>query len=132
MSDAQPQLIVPPEAAWGPTFDVARATDAYIATVPAADREKSDAYFEGGYWIDFWATLIVVALCGLLLHFRFAARLRDWAAARGRGLWIQSLVVSVGFMVALSILTAAVVALHGLFPRAPVRHVELHARPFPR
>ena len=85
MSDATPQLSVPPEAGWGPTFDVARATDAYTATVPAADREKSDAYFEGGYWIEFWSTLITVALCGLLLHFGFTARLRDWAASRGRG-----------------------------------------------
>ena len=47
-------LRIPPEAEWGPTFDVARATDAYIATVPAADRDKSDAYFEGGYWIGAW------------------------------------------------------------------------------
>ncbi len=52
MSDDAAALSVPPEAAWGPTFDVGRATDAYIATVPAADREKSDAYFEGGYWIE--------------------------------------------------------------------------------
>ena len=104
MSEPTPQLNVPREAAWGPTFDVARATDAYIATVPAADREKSDAYFEGGYWIEFWATLITVALCGLLLHFRFTARLRDWAASRGRGPWLQSLVVAIGFMAVLSIL----------------------------
>ena len=105
MSDSTTPLIVPPEAAWGPTFDVARATDAYIATVPAADREKSDAYFEGGYWIDFWATLIVVALCGLLLQIRFAARLRDFAAAHQRGPWVQSLVTAIGFLAALLILT---------------------------
>ncbi len=58
MSEPTPQLNVPREAAWGPTFDVARATDAYIATVPAAEREKSDAYFEGGYWIELWSTLV--------------------------------------------------------------------------
>ena len=84
MSEATPQLSIPPEAAWGPTFDVGRATDAYIATIPAADRARSDAYFEGGYWIGLWGTLLTVALCWLLLHLRFAARLRDWAAARAR------------------------------------------------
>jgi len=104
MSDNQPPLSVPAEAAWGPTFDVGRATDAYIATIPAADRERSDAYYEGGYWIEFWGTLITVALCLLLLHFRFAARLRDFAAARGRGPWVQSLVVAVGVLLALSVL----------------------------
>ena len=98
-------LRVPPEAEWGPTFDVARATDAYIATVPAADREKSDAYFEGGYWIAAWSALIVVLICWLLLRLRFAARIRDWAAARGRGPFLQSLVVAVAFLLVLFVLT---------------------------
>jgi STE24 endopeptidase len=105
MSTATPQLSVPPEAAWGPTFDVGRATDAYIATIPGADRERSDAYYEGGYWIDLWGTLLTVALCIVLLHFRFAARLRDFAAARGRGPWVQSLVVAAGVLLALSVLS---------------------------
>ncbi len=98
-------LRIPPEAEWGPTFDVARATDAYIATVPAADREKSDAYFEGGYWIAAWSTLIVVAICWLLLRSRFAACIRDWAAARGNGPFLQGLFVAIGFVLALYVLT---------------------------
>lgn len=98
------QLSIPPEAAWGPTFDAGRATDAYIATVPAADREKSDAYFEGGYWIDLWSTLVTVAICALLLRTRFAARLRDLAAARGGGPFLQSLAVAAGFLAALAVL----------------------------
>jgi STE24 endopeptidase len=105
MSQEQAQLSIPPEAEWGPTFDVGRATDAYIATIPAADREKSDDYYEGGYWIEAWGTLITVALCVLLLRLRFAARLRDFVAARGRGPWLQSLVVAAGFFLALSILS---------------------------
>jgi Zn-dependent protease with chaperone function len=104
MSDAQPQLSVPPEAVWGPTFDVGRATDAYIATIPAADRAKSDAYYEGGYWIGLWSALLFVVVCWLLLRTRFAARLRDWAAARGRGPWLQSLVVAIGVLVAFAVL----------------------------
>jgi Zn-dependent protease with chaperone function len=99
------ELRLPPDAEWGPYFDVGRATDAYIATVPAADREKSDAYFEGGYWIEAWSTLIVVAIAWLLLRLRFAVRLRDWAAARGRGPFMQSLIVAVGFLFALAVLT---------------------------
>jgi STE24 endopeptidase len=105
MNEEQPPLSIPPEAAWGPTFDVGRATDAYIATVPMADREKSDDYYEGGYWIDAASTLITVALCILLLRLRFAARLRDFIAARGRGPWLQSLAVAAGFFLALSVLS---------------------------
>ena len=104
MSDAQPQLSVPPEAAWGPTFDVGRATDAYIATIPAAERAKSDAYYEGGYWIALWSTLFVVAACWLLLRFRVAARIRDFVAARGRGPWLQSLAVAVLFPLLLGLI----------------------------
>ena len=99
------ELSIPPEAVWGPTFDVGRATDAYIATVPAADRVKSDAYFEGGYWIELWSTLITVAVCALLLRFRFAARVRDFAAARGAGPFVQALAVAAGFIAVLSLLT---------------------------
>lgn len=98
------ELQLPPDAEWGPYFDVGRATDAYIATVPAADRVKSDAYFEGGYWIDAFGTLIVVAIAWLMLRVRFAARLRDWAAARGRGPFLQSFAVAVGFLLALAVL----------------------------
>lgn len=105
MDEVPPQLSIPPEAAWGPTFDVGRATDAYLATIPAPDREKSDAYFEGGYWIGLWGALLTVALCLLLLRFRFAARLRDFAASRGRGPWVQSFVVAAGFLLALAALS---------------------------
>jgi STE24 endopeptidase len=105
MSEPTPGLTVPPEAEWGPTFDVGRATDAYIATIPAADRESSDAYFEGGYWIGLWGTAVAVALCILLLHLKVAARLRDFAARRGWGPWLQSLVAALGFFAALSVLS---------------------------
>jgi STE24 endopeptidase len=105
MSDATATLSIPPESAWGPTFDVGRATDAYIATIPAADRAKSDAYYEGGYWVDFWSVLITVAACVLLLRLRFAARVRDFAAARGGGPFVQALAVAAAFVAALSLLT---------------------------
>ncbi|HEU5468911.1 MAG TPA: M48 family metallopeptidase [Steroidobacteraceae bacterium] len=105
MSEGAAQLSIPPEATWGPTFDVGRATDAYIATVPAADRARSDAYFEGGYWIELWSTVVTVAACALLLRFRFAARLRDFAAARGAGPFVQALAVAAGFFAALAVLT---------------------------
>lgn len=105
MSEQNPSLIVPPEAVWGPTFDVGRATDAYIATIPAADRAKSDAYYEGGYWIGLWSTLIMVALCWLLLRSRLGVRVRDLVAARGRGPWLQSFAVALVVLLAISILS---------------------------
>ena len=34
-----------------PKFDAGRATAAYLARVSGAARARSDAYFEGGYWL---------------------------------------------------------------------------------
>ncbi len=102
--DLPPQLNLPPEAQWGPGFDVSRATDAYVATIPAAEREKSDAYFEGGYWIEAWAVLITVAIAWFLLRTGFSARLRDFAERRSRFRFLQVFIYAVGFLLVLALL----------------------------
>ncbi|HEY6909724.1 MAG TPA: hypothetical protein VI356_10165, partial [Myxococcales bacterium] len=46
----------PPAAASGASgsIDPAAATRAYLDQLPAAQRARSDAYFEGGYWLILW------------------------------------------------------------------------------
>ena len=46
---------------------------------PAEKREKSDAYFEGGYWLILWNFLLAAAISIFLLASRISARLRDFA-----------------------------------------------------
>src|SRR5688572_12075093 len=58
-------LVAPPLVAQG--FDPQAATDQMLARVPAEARARSDAYFEGGYWIRFWSTLITAGLMIALL-----------------------------------------------------------------
>jgi len=53
-----------------PPFDVKAATDAYLATVPPDKRARSDAYFEGGYWLQLWDFLLSAAILLLLLQTR--------------------------------------------------------------
>jgi STE24 endopeptidase len=60
-------------------FDPAAATQAWLATVPRNDRQKSDAYFEGGYWMILWDFLLAVAISIFLLASRISARLRDFS-----------------------------------------------------
>jgi len=60
-------------------FDPAEATQAWLATVPADMRAKSDAYFEGGYWLVLWNFLLAAAISTLLLQSRMSARLRNFA-----------------------------------------------------
>jgi Zn-dependent protease with chaperone function len=61
------------------SFDPAAATGAWLATVPANKRAKSDAYFEGGYWLILWNFLVSAAIMIFLLTSRISARLRDFA-----------------------------------------------------
>jgi len=60
-------------------IDPAAATQAWLATVPQEKREKSDAYFEGGYWLILWNFLLAAAISIFLLTSRISARLRDIA-----------------------------------------------------
>ncbi len=98
-----PEILLPPEAAWSAGFDAVRATDAYLATVPAAERAKSDAYFEGGYWIEAWGTLIAVVVLALILRARIAAWLRDFAERRTRRPFLQAFIVAFAFLALLAI-----------------------------
>ena len=60
-------------------FDPAAATQAWLDSVPQDKREKSDAYFEGGYWLVLWNYLVAGTISILLLSSRISARLRDFS-----------------------------------------------------
>jgi STE24 endopeptidase len=81
-------------------FDVNAAVEAYLAKMPAAERARSNDYFEGGYWMLLWDFLYTVIAMWALLRFRWSARMRDLAEriTRIRPLqtalyWIQFIVV---------------------------------------
>jgi STE24 endopeptidase len=61
------------------SFDPAEATRAWLATIPADKRAKSDAYFEGGYWLILWNFLLTAAISIFLLQSRISASLRNFA-----------------------------------------------------
>lgn len=71
-------LALMPLAAHAAEFDVEQATRAWLDTLQGPARVKSDAYFEGGYWLTVWGTLVAVLADGLLLRFGLAARFRTW------------------------------------------------------
>ena len=62
-----------------PQFDARRATDAYLARVSGAARARSDAYFEGGYWLLAVDLIWTLAVSALLLWLKISRALRDWA-----------------------------------------------------
>ena len=60
-------------------FDVDAATEAYLAEMPSSARSRSDAYFEGGYWLQLWDFLYGVVVALVLLNFRWSAAMRNLA-----------------------------------------------------
>ena len=74
-----PGLIVPEAAKAGPGFDAERATEAYLAVLSDEQRAKSDAYFEGGYWLQLWELLLSIGIALLLLFAGLSRRMRELA-----------------------------------------------------
>jgi len=90
-----------PGAARG--FDINAAVDAYLAKMPPAQRARSDAYFEGGYWLLLWDFLSSTLVLWLLLHFRWSARMRDLAERLTRFRPVQTALYWVQFIVVVSL-----------------------------
>lgn len=88
------------------TFDVEAASEAYMAQIPADKRARSDAYFEGGYWLLLWNVLIAVGVAWLLLGTRLSARMRDFAERRTRFKWLQTVIYALQYFVLTALITA--------------------------
>jgi STE24 endopeptidase len=82
-----------------PAFDAAAATRAYLARVSGAERARSDAYFEGGYWLMLLDLAYALVVAGILLGFRLSAGLRDWLADRMRDRLSQTLLYTIAYVV---------------------------------
>ena len=78
--------IQPVDDAWRAALprDAAAATQAYLDRLSADVVARSNAYYEGGYWLTLWNWLAGVAVALLLLATRPSTALRDWAARRIR------------------------------------------------
>jgi STE24 endopeptidase len=92
-----PTLKVPTEAV--NIVDPAAATRSWLASVPADKRAKSDAYFEGGYWLILWDFLLSAAISIFLLQSRISARLRDFAERITRFKAMQVVLYVIPFLV---------------------------------
>src|SRR6267378_7481662 len=86
---ATPTGITDPEA----------ATRAWLDTMPSNEKARSDAYFEGTYWLILWNFLLTVAIALLLLTTKLSARIRDLAAARTSFRPVQAGIYAIGFTI---------------------------------
>jgi len=95
-----PSVITVPAAAQpSDHFDAQAATDAYLAEIPAQARARSDAYFEGGYWLILWDFLYGVVIALVLLNLRWSAAMRNLAERVTRIQPVQTLIYWAEYLV---------------------------------
>ena len=91
-------------ASSGPAFDVEAATDAYLARVPPAEKARSDAYFEGGYWLILWDYVFGAGISLLLLSTGWSARMRALAERITRRAVLRAMAYWAQYLAAVSLI----------------------------
>jgi STE24 endopeptidase len=76
------------------------ATQAYMDRLPPAAVARSNAYFEGGYWLQLWNFLLGLAISAILLSGKRSARVRDWAQRVGGNGFFRDAIFGAFFSVA--------------------------------
>src|SRR5262245_799668 len=94
LAQAQPADLPSPDPV---AIGVEAATTAYLDTIPAEKRARSDAYFEGGYWLTLWDFLWSSLGLLVLLNTGLSARMRDFATRRTRSVFVQPAIYWIGF-----------------------------------
>jgi STE24 endopeptidase len=116
---APAQTNAPPASQAAPSaasqFDVRAAVDAYLAKMPPDQRARSDAYFEGGYWLLLWDFLSAAFVLWLMLRFRWSAKMRNLAERITRFRTLQTVLYWVQFVLVFSILTFPLGIYEGYF-----------------
>jgi len=108
-------ITVPPAAQPSDHFDPEAATNAYLAEIPAEARARSDAYFEGGYWLILWDFLYGVVVALLLLNLRWSAKMRDVAERVTRFKPVHTMVYWAEYLVLTTILLFPLEVYEGYF-----------------
>ncbi|OLC55863.1 MAG: hypothetical protein AUH92_01240 [Acidobacteria bacterium 13_1_40CM_4_69_4] len=86
-----------------------------MAKVPPEQRQRSDAYFEGGYWLILWDFLYGAAVFLFLLASRWSAAMRDRAERLTRFKWLQAGLYWTQFFVVQAVLQFPLTVYEGFF-----------------
>jgi STE24 endopeptidase len=95
--------------------DADAATQAYLDRLPAEVVSRSNAYFEGGYWLQLWNLLLGLAIAVFLLSGRRSARVRDWAQRVGRKPFLRDAIYGAAYAVAAWLLSLPLTIYQGYF-----------------
>jgi STE24 endopeptidase len=85
-------------------FDPEFATRGYLARLSGDKKARSDAYFEGGYWLLLWNFLYTAAIYLLLLQSGLSARMRTLACRITRFKPIQTALYGIQFILVIALI----------------------------
>jgi STE24 endopeptidase len=108
-------ITVPPEAQASPSFNADAATNAYLAQIPASATARSNAYFEGGYWLILWDFLCGAIVSLLLLQLGWSAAFRNLAERITRFKPLQTMIYWVEYLLVTSVLSFPLAVYEGYF-----------------
>lgn len=85
------------------SFDVNKSVNAYLSRVSGKDKERSDAYFEGGYVLQGVDVLYALIVAGILMWFGISRRMREIAEGFTRSRFLQVPIYVVQYVVVATI-----------------------------
>jgi STE24 endopeptidase len=86
------------------TFSAEAAAKGYLDRQTPEQKARSDAYFEGGYWLQLWQFLYGAGVSVVLLQTRLSARMRDLAYRLSRFKPIQTAAYAILYVLITSLL----------------------------
>jgi STE24 endopeptidase len=114
--ETQPDITKVPVAAQPSNhFDADAATDAYLALMPPSAKARSDAYFEGGYWLILWDFLLGAVIALLLLNLGWSAAMRNLTERLTRWKWLQTFIYWVEYLLLTTVLGFPMAVYEGYF-----------------
>jgi STE24 endopeptidase len=96
-------------------FNVEAATRAYLDRLTPEKKQRSDAYFEGGYWLQLWEFLYGIGVAVMLLNTRISARMRDLAGRVTRFKALHTIAYWFQYLLVTSALTFPLTIYEGFF-----------------
>src|SRR5215831_9477397 len=95
----------PSQPSQKPAFNIEKEVRAYLDRTPPEKKAQSDAYFEGGYWLQLWGFLWGAGIAAVLLQSRLSARMRDLAERITRFKPLQTAAYAIQYLVVATLLS---------------------------
>ena len=114
-AELPPGLQIPDAARPGPNFNADAATEAYLNLLSPEQRAQSDAYFEGGYWLQLWGLLYGLVVAWILLSSGLSRKMRDVGRRVSKRPWLITMIYVAQWILLGSLLALPLTIYQGYF-----------------